>query len=105
MKSNIGLLLMFVLGISLLSSAQQKSNLMASARSLVDLLAKEDFQAAVAGFDDTMKSASPPDKLAQLWHGIAAQMGPFTRQTEVRKDRQGQYQFVFVTLEFQRDSI
>ncbi|HWX40465.1 MAG TPA: alpha/beta fold hydrolase [Blastocatellia bacterium] len=105
MKIKPGLPLMLILAATLTSFSQQKSDLIASARSLVDLLAKEDFQAAVAGFDDTMKSASPPDKLKELWNTITAQMGPFKRQTEVRKERQGPYYFVFVTLEFQKDSL
>jgi pimeloyl-ACP methyl ester carboxylesterase len=105
MKIKPGLPLMLILAATLTSFSQQKSDLIASARSLVDLLAKEDFQAAVAGFDDTMKSASRPDKLKELWNTITAQMGPFKRQTEVRKERQGPYYFVFVTLEFQKDSL
>jgi hypothetical protein len=46
----------------------------ARAKGFVDLLVKNRFTEAVAGFDATMKQALPADELQQTWQSLQAQV-------------------------------
>ena len=81
------------------------SELIGSALAFVDLLVKGDFNSAVERFDETMKAASPPDKLKGAWTAITEQLGPFKQRTDARQEPAGPYQFVFVTCQFDKDTI
>lgn len=76
-----------------------------SAKEFVELLAKEDFQNAVKKFNVTMKTALPPDKLGELWKSIIGQVGPFKKQISTRVENAGQYDIVFVTVEFEKSPL
>ena len=52
-------------------------DLEAAARAFVEKLARGDFAGATAGFDPTMASAMPADKLGAVWAQLAAQVGAF----------------------------
>jgi dienelactone hydrolase len=80
--------------------AGPQKDLEAPARALVDLLAKEDYEAAGKNFDATMKKALPPDKLKETWQGLIEQVGPFKKQGKVRFETVKKYQVVFVTIHF-----
>src|SRR5580692_402145 len=86
-------------------AAQNGSDLVAPAQALVDLLAKEDFDAAVKIFNDTMKTLSPPDKLKAAWAALTGRVGPFKGRTGARQEKAGPYQFVFVECQFEKESI
>ena len=58
-----------------------------SATRFVDLLAAGDFATAVKSFDDAMKQALPPDRLAGVWHGILAQAGESVNGVEKARPR------------------
>src|ERR1044072_4415735 len=77
----------------------------AAARSFVDLLVKKDFTAAVATFDDTMKTAMPEAKLQETWNAVLAQVGPFKQATRTRTEKRGAYTIVTVTSDFQNSTL
>lgn len=74
----------------------------ALAETFVDLLAKEDFTAAVARFDTTMESALPEPKLRETWQSLTNQVGPFKQRLHSRAVKVGAYDVVLVTSEFGR---
>lgn len=78
----------------------KKNELEAPARAFVDLLAKEDFAAAVKDFDATMKKVLPPDKLKETWQGLIESVGAFKKQGKVRFERVKKHDVVFVTVHF-----
>lgn len=83
----------------------ETANLIAAARSFVDLLVKKDFTAAVATFDDTMKTAIPEAKLQETWNAVLAQVGAFKQATRTRTEKRGAYTIVTVTSEFQNSTL
>jgi len=87
------------------SALSQSPDLPAAARGLVALLAQEDFAAAVAQFDDTMKAAVPEAKLREIWSALQGQAGSFRRVADVREEQQGVYSVVFVACEFERAAL
>jgi dienelactone hydrolase len=86
-------------------AAQNGSDLVAPAQTLVDLLAKEDFDAAAKAFNDTLKTPSLPDNLRAAWAELTGRVGPFKRRTGARQEKAGPYQFVFVECQFEKESI
>lgn len=77
----------------------------ALARRFVELLSEGDFSRATENFDSTMKEALTPELLEQSWEMMVTQKGPFKRQTEVRTEKWGQYDVVFVTCEFENSTL
>jgi dienelactone hydrolase len=80
-------------------------SLEAPARALVELLAKEDYAAAVKNFDATMKKVLPADKLKEVWQGILESTGPFKKQGKVRSERVKKYDVVHVTMYFAKAAL
>jgi len=72
----------------------------ALAEAFVDLLAKEDFTAAVARFDTTMLAALPEPKLRDTWQSLTNQVGPFKQRLRSKALKVGAYDVVLVTSEF-----
>ena len=72
-----------------------------SATRFVDLLAAGDFATAVKSFDDAMKQALPPDRLAGVWHGILAQAGRYQKRLGVRGGEDAGYRVAFVKCRFE----
>ena len=70
----------------------------------LDQLAAGNYQAATAGFTEAMKEAAPPEKLAEIWTGLQGQLGPYRKRTGVRTEKQGLYDVVFATTEFERSA-
>ena len=68
----------------------------------VKLLAAEQFVTAVEHFDETMKNALPVEKLEEAWKFTTSQVGAFKRQMGSRTEKQGEYDTVFVTCEFEK---
>lgn len=68
----------------------------------VKLLVNQQFSEAAEKFDETMKSALPPDKLEQTWKLTTGQTGPFKRQVGVRTEKQPGYDVEFITCEFEK---
>lgn len=111
MKRLLGLLLPLLLLPSILPAqpplalAPPAKDPAATATELIDRLAKEDFQAAASPFADAMRTAAPPEKLAEIWTAVQNQVGAYKRRTAVRAEKQGGYDVAFVTAEFERGTV
>ncbi len=79
--------------------------LVAKAEALIDALARNDFQAAAKDFDETMAKVSGPEKLAEFWKQLPAQLSPFKRRTASRRDTFSGYEIVLVTCEFEKQTL
>ena len=75
------------------------------ARAFVELLVRKDFSAAVATFDETMKTAMPEAKLQETWNAVLAQVGPFKQAGKARTEKRGAYTIAIVTCEFHHTAI
>jgi hypothetical protein len=69
---------------------------------LVHDLGRGDFSAATSYFDDTMRSALPPDGLEQAWRSVESQVGPFVVIERVGTIRRDPYRVSFARCRFQR---
>jgi len=98
-------LVVVVFGAILLNAQAASSGPKALAETFVDLLAKEDFTAAVARFDATMKSALPEPRLRETWQTLINQAGPFKQRLSSRAFKVGAFDVVLVTSEFQRTKL
>ena len=106
MKNILGLLSVVLLaGAWPAASAQESPDLVTAAKAFVDQLSSGDFDAAVKTFDPTMKSLSPAGKLKHAWNIWTTRFGPFKAQTAVRYEKSPPYVFVFVTCQFQNESM
>ena len=74
----------------------------APAEAFVTAQAKGDFTAAMKEFDDVMKKASPADKMESTWKLVQGQVGPFQQRLGTRQERQGEYDIVYVTCQFEK---
>jgi dienelactone hydrolase len=83
----------------------ESADLIAAAKTFVDILARKDFAAAVAQFDDTMKSAMPLTKLQETWNAVLSQVGIFKQQGKTRTEKRGAYTVVIVTSDFQNAAL
>ena len=77
----------------------------AKATAFLDLLVKGEFQTAVQNFAPPMKAAAPPAKLAEIWSALQFQMGPYKRRVATRRVKEGSYDVVFATTEFERATV
>ena len=71
----------------------------------VNLLAKEDFAAAVAQFDPTMTKALPEARLRATWQDTVKQFGPYQKQLKTRTKEQAGYHVVLVTCQFEHATL
>ena len=71
-------------------------------KQFVDLLAKQDYAAAVELYDATMKAALPEAKLREAWEAVQTQAGPFQKQVSARTQKVQGYDVVLVTCQFEK---
>jgi hypothetical protein len=94
---------------SVMQSTAQPSkpatDLSATGAAFVDLLAKKDFAAAEARFDPPMKSALPETRLRAVWEELLGKAGPYQKQLRTRIVKQGGYDVVLVTCQFEKKLI
>ncbi|HTG31380.1 MAG TPA: alpha/beta fold hydrolase [Thermoanaerobaculia bacterium] len=111
MKRLLGLLLPLLLLPTLLPAQPPLAltpparDLATTATDLIDHLAKGDFQAAASPFAEAMRTAAPPEKLAEIWTAVQNQMGAYKRRAGVRTEKQGGYDVAFVTVEFEKSTV
>lgn len=97
----LGLCVVIAVSCARKQAPPKENPLVTSGKELADLLAKEDFAAVVARFDDTMKRGLPQEKLAEAWKEATAQLGPFKKRTGARTQKIQGFDVVFVTCEFE----
>ena len=81
------------------------SDLSVNGAQFVDLMVNGDFAAAYAQFDPAMKGALPEKELRGAWQSIQTQAGPFNARLQARQEKQGGYDVVFVTCQFERATL
>jgi hypothetical protein len=72
---------------------------------IVELLVKEDFAKVTEGFDETMKTALPAEKLGEVWKATIEQAGAFKKQLGSRQEKELEYDVTFVTCEFEKGNL
>jgi uncharacterized protein len=105
MKPNIGspaLILAILAALVLLPMPVRSAEVVAAGKEFVELLAKQDFAAAEARYDATMKAALPEAKLRETWKAIQGQAGPFQKQVRARTEKVQGYDVVLVTCQFKQ---
>ena len=86
----------------MLSQTTSTQDEIMAARTFVEQMVKQDFSAAVATFDDTMKTAMPAAKLQETWDEVLKEIGSFKQVRKTRTEKQGPYTIVFVSCSFQK---
>lgn len=86
----------------MLSQTTSTQDEITAARAFVEQMVRQDFSAAAATFDDTMKSAMPAAKLQETWDAVLKEIGPFKQVRKTRTEEQGPYMIVFVSCSFQK---
>jgi len=107
-KILLGLMILFIISVSLYPQQAlptQSNELENIAKEFVNLLVQENFSAAVKTFDATMSSVMPPKTLQETWTALIKQVGIFKKQISTRKEKYQQYDFVFVTCQFERATL
>ena len=69
----------------------------ATAKNFIELLAKNDFNAAEGYFNDEVKAQLSVEKLKEVWQSINAQVGNFKKQGDLQNNRD---HIIKITLEF-----
>lgn len=75
------------------------------AQNFVAFLVEGDFESAVGNFDLTMSRLSPPKKLKEVWELVIGQVGPFKKQSGIRMETVPNYDIVFVTCVFEKQTL
>lgn len=80
----------------------RESKLKASAKAFFEALAKEDYEAACKDFDETLRKASPPDKLKEFWQGFQKKVGALKKQGDPRVEKVGKYEVIVISCQFEQ---
>lgn len=75
------------------------------ATAVVAALVAEDFDAAVAYFDETMRQELPATTLAATWRQVTQQVGAYESELARRQEATGQYRAVIVTARFEQSPL
>ncbi|MBW8034918.1 MAG: DUF3887 domain-containing protein [Planctomycetes bacterium] len=84
------------------ANTEQKTAL---AESFTELLIAEKFEQATQNFDNKMKNALPPSRLAEVWKATTAQAGPFEKQLGTRAEKIFWTDIIYVTCQFKEGPI
>jgi dienelactone hydrolase len=87
------------------SAAPQQRTAADRAQAVVAQLAAGDFAAVEAQFDDKVKAALPPGRLAATWGTLTAQVGALQKQVSVRAQDMGAVRVGIVTCQFERATL
>lgn len=83
----------------------RSADVTAAGKQFVDLLAKQNYAAAVEQYDATMKAALPEAKLRETWEAVQTQAGPFKKQVSARALKVQGYDVVLVTCQFEKTKL
>ena len=76
-----------------------------TAKEFVDQLVQGDYSGCVAHFDSTVTRFLPEPKVKEMWDKLLEQVGSFKGQAGVRTQKYKVYDLVFVTCQFERDTL
>lgn len=91
--------------LALSQQPQPPASAVAHAEAVVRQMTSGDFSGIEAQFDDRMKAALPPGRLAQTWGQITSQVGAYQKEAGTREQTSGAYHIGVVTCAFERASI
>jgi len=72
------------------------------AKRFVEQMSREDYDAAVACFDDRLKAALPAKGLKKTWEKMLSAHGRFIGQIKTRAEKSGKFDIVYVTVKFKK---
>jgi uncharacterized protein len=98
-------LLLLAFALALPAPAAAADEMQPRAEAMLAALVKQDFATAGKHFDAVMQKALPADKLGATWKGIVGQMGPFQKQTAVRREKIGTFDVIVLTCEFAKSPL
>ncbi len=75
------------------------------ARSFISSLAGGDYEGCTGYFNTKMGRAMKAGKLEKVWRDLQAQVGSYVGETSIREEVVDGYDVVFVTSEFEKDSL
>ena len=101
-RCGLGLVLGIVLGVA---PAVGAADLEEAARALLAQLAAGDAAAASTRFDERMRAALPPEKLAEVWTGVCEQLGPYQGIEGTRIEETRGMRIVHVTTRFEKTAV
>ena len=107
-KRMVVVLLLLILVITMAScgnKADEDNELHDLASEFVAKLVAEDYVAAVAYFDETMKGALPEETLKEVWEAVVAQIGPFKSEVGKRQEKIDGYDVVFLSSQFEKAKV
>ena len=82
--------------------APQRTTVADKAQAVVGQMAAGDFAAIEAQYDDKMKAALPPGRLAATWATLISQVGALQQQVSAREQDMGAVRVGIVTCQFER---
>jgi len=77
------------------------SDIVSLATDYFALLQDGKYTDAVKNYDSTMAEALPPEKLEEIWTTFMSQAGTFKRQDGIRTEKEGKYDIVYISCEFE----
>lgn len=95
----------FLLGAGTEACATSDQDFEAVGKALAHELSSRQFDKVVARFDEGMKSAMPAAKLSTVWDELVGRVGAFRAIGATRTEEPRAYHFVFVTCEFERETL
>ncbi len=97
------IILFFIISAVLFSTvlAQNTKDNMSTAKTFIELLAKNDFAAGENYFDDALKSKITAAKLEEVWNGLQSQVGKYKSQESIKTAKSGSNEIVITTTEFE----
>jgi dienelactone hydrolase len=76
-----------------------------TAKALLEAMSKGDNEAAGKAFDETVRKILPPEKVGATWKMITDQLGAFQKLTDVRAEKAGGHDFVYLTCRFAKQTV
>ena len=97
------LLLVFLAGCG--ATDDGETDYIADAEAFLGNLQNGEFDAARKNFDQAMDSQLSTADLEEMWASITEQLGPFQEQSDSRIEEEGEYQMVYLTCVFEKETI
>ncbi|MBN1233123.1 MAG: DUF3887 domain-containing protein [Candidatus Coatesbacteria bacterium] len=112
MKKWIGILFIAIMLVSCKTKAEEKKadanineDITALAKKVANAVIKDDYDAVSGYFDDEVKKGLPKDKFSEASNGLKSRLGGFKNITKINQLKQGDYDVVLVTTEFEKATI
>lgn len=85
--------------------AQEKFDRKETAKTILNLLLKDDFNKVVSYFDTSFSRRMPAEKLEKLWKNAINQAGAYVKLKDITEDGRPNYAMIVQTIEFEKKVI